>query len=270
MPIHKLATAFSPDYETALVVYQGRLLAISFVRGWTDPFANSIRVRDFFTTEVLATKPWNGGLGAAIVVDGQIRIFGSTNWGTPGNKIITAVLGTDFTPGPATTVLQCPSNVTVFNCDVANGPLGYVMAYEATDTVRGGNGCYFMKSPDLVTWQKFGNQFRPGHYTACPAMSYTNGYYYIDYLGHTGSSTPPNQHHTWMARTVDFQTYQYSTKTLLAPNGDEGSSASDTSIAEFNGWTYAAYLASDQVTTGHSRTAIYPRDLASLRAVAFS
>ena len=81
------------DSETALVVFNGEVLCISFVRGPTAFEATHIEVRLWATGQLLASHPWNGGMGTAIVHNGEIHIFGNTNWKATGNLIVQAVLG---------------------------------------------------------------------------------------------------------------------------------------------------------------------------------
>lgn len=256
-PLHKRAGNWQlATYETAVVNFNGRLLAITFNRGWTATHGDSFTVRDWQTGEALATQPWTGGLGSAIVVNGVIHIFGSTDWGTNGNEIIHSVLDANFVPSAPTVVLQTNSSYRVYNTDLCRDGAQYVMTFETT------SGIYFQTSPDLATWTGIQNgSIHQGQYCACPSIDYVNGWYLLTFLSHING-----QYVTQVSRSQDlihWQDFAGNAKyppyiCLIAPDGPgEGINTSDVSMAECNGTVYGVYMVGDQATWANQRTFTY-------------
>lgn len=242
------------EYETALVEYNGEPIAITFTRGWTDAHGSGLKVRRLLTGEVLASVPWIGGLGCAIVVDGAIHVFGSTQW-LVNNQIIHSVLDANFQPSVPHVAISAPSCTWFFNTAITQAVTGYVMAAETS------KGVFFYSSPDLVSWSQIGGQLLPGQYCGCPSIEFIEGVFFITYL----AKLDDGRFVTRVAKTVDLFHFDMFAGAaalpayiaLISPDGSEGLNASDVDMAEHNGQTLLVYMTGDQTTWAHLRTAVY-------------
>ena len=250
------------DSETALVVFNGEVLCISFVR---DPFgfeATHIEVRRWSTGQLLASHPWNGGMGTAIVHNGEIHIFGNTNWQTTGNRIVHAVLGKDFAPTTVPDALQ-GGGLKLYNTDVCAVPGGFRMVVEAQGYV------FFARSTDLVAWTVYGGQFAAGQYVGSPSLDYIGGVAYVTWLANVGTLAAPF-YVTQVARSFDdCNTFQYG-GTLIAPDATEENNASDVDFVEYAGQVVGLYLNGDQLGRAATRTFRYSGTLREMLEDAFS
>lgn len=260
--IHKRAGNWLLNtYETSVVTLDGITpLAITFDRTWTGNYATGFTVRNLLTSEVIAQRSWCGGLGCAIVVDGLIHIFGSTQW-VHGNRIIHSVLDAEFNPSQPTTIHQADGNYLVFNTEICATPSGFTMVIETSDAA--GGGIYFLTSGDLVSWRAVPNAtINQGQYCACPSIHYLDGWYYLTYLSRIGSD-----YVTQVSRSQDLLTWQNFTGNakypdyicLLSPtpSAGEGNNVSDVSMVECGGKVYGVCLIGDQVNYGHLRTFLF-------------
>lgn len=256
-PLHKRAGNWLLDtYETAVITFNGTPLAITFNRGWTVTHAISFTVRHLLTGEVIANKTWNGGLGCAILINGAIHLFGSTDWGANGNAIIHSVLDAEFNPSSPTVILQANSSYRIYNTDICATPCGFTMTYETT------SGIYFLTSTNGASFSPVMDaSIHQGQYCACPTIDRIGSWYYLTYL-----SNIDGKYVTQVSRSADLIAWQDFTGNtvypsyicLLAPDGPgEGTNASDVSMTEHNGMVYGVYLNGDQTTWGHLRTFIY-------------
>lgn len=256
------------NLETELIVFNNKLLEIGFIRGWTATQATKIRITDYFTGELLAEKPWAGGMGCAIIKAGVIHIFGNTNWATSNNKIIHSTLAADFTPSAPIDALLSNTSMKFYNTSITADSNGYRMVVETTV------GIYFAKSTDLNTWTYYGGQLAPTEYSGCPSIDYIAGAHYITYLKHIGSS-----YVTQVAKsTDDCFTFTYFTGNAKYPSGSyllaqelerDGINSSDVSMKEFNGKVYGCYLNGDQNTWADYKKFSYNGTLTQLYAEFF-
>lgn len=244
-----------------MVVFNGEVLCISFVR---DPYgfeATRIEVRLWTTGQLLASHPWNGGMGTAIVHNGEIHIFGNTNWQTTGNKIIHAVLAQDFAPTALPDALQGGS-LKLYNTDVCAVPGGFRMVVEAQGYV------FFARSTDLVTWTVYGAQFAKGQYVGSPSIDYIGSVAYVTWLANVGTLAKPF-YVTKVARSLDdCSTFEYG-GTLIAPDASEQNNASDVDFVEYAGQVRGLYLNGNQLGLAATRTFVYSGTLAQMLQAAF-
>lgn len=256
-PLYKREGAFSSDIETAMILFNGDVLCIHFVRTWTGTAATSIRVRKWSTGEILAENTWTGGMGCAIVSGGVIHIFGNTNWANNGNKIIHSTLDANFIPSAPIDALlmNAPSNPYKFyNTDITADANGFRMVVETTV------GVYFAHSTNLNNWTFYGGQLGAGVYCACPTIDFINGVHYLTWLGLDTSGS----YSTRTARsTDDCFTFTYG-QPLLTPNPAEGTNNSDVDMVEVNGKVCGVYLDGDQSTWWELKTFYYDGTLAQM------
>ena len=145
-------------------------------------------------------------------------------------------------------VIRQDADEHLFNSSVCSGPGGYIMAYESNDPDYPAFTIKFARSDNLEDWEKLpGALFGSNRYTACPAIRYINGYYYLLYLEHR---KPMHYFETYIARSTDLKNWQLSAANpVLRPEGlDEGINASDPEIIAWQGKTFLFFAVGDQLT----------------------
>jgi len=149
-------------------------------------------------------------------------------------------------------------NEHLFNSSVCKGPDGYVMAYESNDPQYPAFTIKFAHSADLDSWEKLpAAGFGTDRYTACPAVRYADGYYYVLYLE---NRAPAHAFDTFITRSKDLINWERSraNPVLTAEGLDEGINASDPDIIELDGATYVYFSVGDQLTWMNAKRSRYP------------
>lgn len=254
------------EYETSVIDFNGVPLSISFIRTLTGSVPTAIRVRNMIGGAVIAEKPWTGGLGCAIVIAGEIHIFGSTNWSATGNSLIHSVLAPDFTPSAPVTILTIPGS-HLMNTDVCFDGTNYVFAVEVINSTPH-PGLSYYKTADFSTFTLVKSGFNAGGYCACPSIDFIDGKYFVTFLANAGGT-----YVTVSTRSADLLTWNPygGADAFLAPDASigEGCNASDISMAECGGIVYGTYLTGDQSTWMHRRTFVYLGTLSQLKTEFF-
>lgn len=259
--LHRRGVLAANEHETALVVFGGEVLAITFMREWSTYNNTGVRIRRFSTGEVIAEKSWPGMMGSAIVEDGVIHIYGNSAWDQLGNKLLHSTLAADFTPSAATEVLSNnPARPFAFyNTSICKDASGFKMVVETSQ------GVFFADSADLVNWAWSDGQLYRGKYVGCPSIHYLDGAHHLTMLVDLGEGARPR----WVTNVAksldDCVTFTYG-KTLLSPGSGEGVNASDVDVIEFGGKVYGVFMDGDQKTYAHVRTFIYDGSMAQMFA----
>ena len=121
-------------------------------------------------------------MGSAIVRDDTMFVFGTA----PGRRRIQVFWSKDLRAWSDELALTLPDSWTIFNTSVCEGRDGYVMAIEMNGP-KEEVGVYFTQrfavSDDLLTWRLLPVEYvyTQEAYTACAALRYVNGFYYMFY-----------------------------------------------------------------------------------------
>lgn len=245
-------------WETAVVVFRGEVLTLSFERDLNTFDAVGLTVRRWATGEILAQHPWSISMGCAIVKDGVIHVYGATDWRNGGNRIIHCTLDqVTFAPSAAVDALTVnPTNGRFYNTGVTADANGYRMAVEISGQV------FFARSADLNAWTFSGGQMMAGSYIGCPSIHYVDGAHCFTWLAHDGNGN----YSTRIAKSVDdCFTFTYG-QTLLSPGAGEGINNSDVDMIEHEGKVYGVYIDGDQATYGRLHKFTYDGTMAKLFA----
>lgn len=180
-----------------------------------------------------------------------------------------------------TAVLSFPENFELFNTSVCKGPDRYMMAVECAwrgqssgdERNRVGNpyiGVYytefFASSPDLANWEllPFETAYTPQRYCACPALRFSEGYYYMICL----EALPLGRYAPYIYRTEDFDVWEIGIPDpILMPSEEDRRmkagvtcpaelaaanaehvdvNNSDVDLCEYEGRTYIVYCSGHQ------------------------
>jgi len=251
--------------ELSPVVWEGRLCHMHCVRpgsgGTFEQFY--LLLLDAETDEELARFAKGHGLASAIVHDGVFHAFAS-RWESGTWNDVTHFWSSDLKEWQSEVVVRQEDNEDLFNSTVCEGPDGFVMAYETSDSRFPAFSIKFATSDDLMTWALVpGVVFGTDRYTACPCIRWVDGYYYMLYLERR---LPRWRFETYLARSSDLRTWRLApSNPVIAPDElDDGINASDPEIIELDGSTYLYYSVGDQRTWMNMKRATYPGPMGEL------
>ena len=280
--LQKLGTVKISAVETTPVVWQGHFLRFEWMRSsaW-DSFHKQRDVGFYRFYDMETEEP----VGADFAFD---RLFGCCYaengvmyaHGVRGRKIdhdiksnaetttnvIDVFWSSDLMNWESKTALVLPEYLRVFNTSVCKGKDGkYVMAIEIAgphEIVGPHYKCVFAVSDDLLSWELLpieDHLFRKDRYTACPAIRYFDGFYYVVYL----ESLPYSRYVPYIVRSADlinwevsvknpFMFYDDGDKAVIHPerftedelnfiNNSVNCNNSDVDFCEFEGKTYILY-----------------------------
>ncbi len=184
--IRKLGTLDCDMVETTPLVLNGRLYRYEYVRANYKPNTTGdsySRLVDVAMGQ--ATPPFAAGyhLGSAYEEDGTVYVYTVTHWGESRIQVFWSQDLEHWQDKPA---LVLPG-WGVYNTSVCKGPDRYVMAFEVgepPEVVGARFTMRFAESRDLLTWHLLPEEcvFSKDRYTACPALRYLDGFYYMIYL----------------------------------------------------------------------------------------
>lgn len=281
--IEKLGTIDCDMVETTPVVWRGKLLRFEYVRENYRP--NTTGMSYFRFADVAAgsvTPAFAAGyhLGSAFVQGDTMYVYGVPKWGGGQIQVFWSKDLRQWRDGLA---LDLPG-WEIFNTSVCKGADGYVMAFEigappaetgVAFTMR------FARSPDLLHWQLTPADcvYTKDRYSACPALRYLDGRYYMIYL----EARPGPTYEPHIVRSRDLVTWESSPHNPLMQFGPEDKrianprltaeqrarieqavnlNNSDVDLCEFEGRTVITYSWGNQQGNEFLAEAVYKGRLA--------
>jgi len=186
--IKKLGTIECDLVEATPVVFRNKLYRFEYVREAykANPVgAPCFRFVDVQTGE--STAPFAVGyhLGTAFVENDRVYVYGVQRW---GQDAIHVFWSEDLKSWNHQTALSLPG-CGIYNTSVCKDDQGYTMAIEIGEPPEMAGRrftSYFARSQDLLNWTLVPTEcvYSKEKYTACPALRYLAGYYYMVYLEH--------------------------------------------------------------------------------------
>lgn len=276
--IKKLGTVECDMVETTPIVFNGKLYRFEYVRNfYYTPNTTGkpyFRFRDIAAGEYTPAFAEGYHLGSAFVDGDTVYAFGVEEWGAPRMAVFWSK---DMKEWQSRTILDLPG-WEIFNNGVCKGPDGYVMAFEiGAPPEETGNGftTRFARSKDLLNWELTPPEcvWTKERYSACPAIAYVDGFYYMIYLeSHPGFYAPH------IVRSRDLIQWEESPYNPIMKHGDEDRAPvgellsaedkeriktaanlnnSDVDICEFEGKTVIYYSWGNQQGVEHLAEAVY-------------
>lgn len=265
--------------ECSVFIFNGRLMRLE--NQW-DGFGNiswpCAVVRDYFTNEAFAPFGCEGAKFYSCYCENNcVYAFASKD------NTIYCFTSHDCIQWERSVAVVFPDNFRLFNTAVCKGDRGYMMAIEASaaDDENGNFNAaenpyigtcfteFFAKSDDLVHWEllPFEQGYTKERYNACPALKYSNGYYYMICL----EELPCQRYAPYIYRTNDFRTWEIGLYNPLFTASKEdlypkegvyltpeekdmqfmhiNTNNSDIDLCEFEGKTYIVYASGNQGLT---------------------
>jgi dienelactone hydrolase len=281
--IKKLGTLDLLMVETTPVVFGDRLYRFEYVREnypVNKTGASYFRFIDVATG--IATPAFAKGqhLGCAFVDGETMYAFGTDKW---GGSNITVFQSNDLQNWHSQSALTIPG-WELFNTSVCKADGRYVMAIEVgapKEVVGVPFTIFFAESKDLLTWKLLPQEcvYSKEKYTACPALRYLDGYFYMIYL----EARPGPTYETYIVRSSDLKRWESSrlNPVLTSSEGDKrianpkltpeqrkaiaqakDINNSDVDLCEFKGKTIIYYSWGNQQGTEFLAEAMYDGTLA--------
>jgi hypothetical protein len=260
--LHKENRVISEVCEAAPVLWKGQLALMECIRPATGGTAADyyLTLKDQRTGQQLAKFATGYSLACAFAHRGALYVYASRFEPSSWNDV-TLLKSSDLQSWQNQVVIR-QTNEHLFNSSVCAANKRFVMAYESDDPKYPAFTIKFAVSDELEHWTKLPDVFGADRYTACPALRYVGGHYYLLYLEHR---QPRWFFETWLARSKDLKTWELSpANPFLAPGPDEGINASDPDLIEYGGRTIVYYSVGDQRTWSRLKRAIYPGKMQQL------
>ena len=259
--------------ECTPFVFRGRLMLLENVWDDGDPYAV---IREYFSDAYSAPIGGDGTrFYSAYSENGKVFVFATKE------NVVYRYASSDLVTWEKRAVLTFPEMFELFNTSVCKGPDRYMIAVECAwrgqssgdEQNRVGNpyiGAYytefFASSPDLERWDllPFDTAYTPQRYCACPALRFSEGYYYMICL----EALPLGRYAPYIYRTRDFEAWEIGLHNPVLMPGEEDRRVkegvripaalaaeneihvdvnnSDVDLCEFEGKTYVVYCAGHQ------------------------
>ena len=281
--IRKLGTIDCDMVEATPIVFRGRLRRFEYVRANYEPNTTGdtyFRFIDVETGEATPAFAQGCELGSAHLEGDTVFVYGVAGCGTPA---IQAFWSADLSNWQSQVALETPG-WGIYSTSVCKGADGYVMAFEVGEppeevgarfTIR------FATSSDLLNWELTPSDhvYSRERYTACPALRFLDGLYYMIYLeARPGPAWEPH-----IVRSKDLVCWESSSLNPVMRHSDEDKvianpaltaaqreriagalnrNNSDVDLCEFQGRTIIYYSWGNQVGCEHLAEAVHEGGLA--------
>ncbi len=219
--------------EATPIVFKDTLYRFEYVREQykANPLGKAcFRFVNIATGE--ATTPFAEGqhLGSAYTENGRMYVYSVGTWGADAVQVYWS---DDLKTWETQEALKLPG-WTIFNNSVCKGPDGYTMAIEIgapQDVVGTAFTMYFAHSEDLKSWTlaPMDRVYTKDRYSACPALRFYDGWYYMVYLEH---QTPDWRFVPHIVRSRDLVAWELSAKNPMMEPGSEDKVIANTLLTE--------------------------------------
>ena len=219
--IRKLGTIDIDLVETTPLVFGDRLLRFEYVRkGYWGNGTGDSYFRFVDTEDDRPTAPFAPGchLGSAYAEGEWVYAYGIDLW---GESVIRVFRSRDLEEWEVGTALELPGR-GIYNTSICRGDGRYVMAIELgepEELVGRRFTIFFAESRDLLAWEMLPLEYAYSRdrYTACPALRYLGGHYYMIYL----EQMPGPTYQPHLVRSTDLRNWESSPLNPLMSHSDE-------------------------------------------------
>ena len=200
--------------ETTPVVWQDRLLRFVWNRdinkrkdGIDISSSGCYQLIDMQTDEIVAEFGKNHSFGSAFSENGKMYAIGT--YGGFGSDTLVEFVSEDLVNWESHTIFSNPE-WTIYNTSFCKGKDGYILAIEIDRPAEIAGVPYtivFLRSDDLMNWEFLDTKkhvYRTDRYSACPAIRYVDGYYYMIYL----ESFPAYNYSPYIVRSKDLSQWE--------------------------------------------------------------
>lgn len=202
--IEKLGTIDCDMVETTPLIFNGRLYRFEYVRNNYKPNKTGdsyFRFVDVESGECTPSFAAGYHLGSAHIEGDTVYVYGVDLWGKSNIQVFWSK---DLENWSTQSALNLPG-WGIYNTSVCKGADGYVMAFEIGEPPEEVGARFtnrFAVSDDLINWTLTPSEcvYSRDRYTACPALRFLDGTYYMIYL----EARPGPTYEPHIVRTKDF------------------------------------------------------------------
>jgi alpha-L-fucosidase len=202
--IRKLGTIDCDLVEATPVVFHGRLYRFEYVRQRYGPNTTGdsyFRFIDVATGGVTPAFAAGYHLGSAFVDGDTMYAYGVNGWGQQRIQVFWSRDLEHWQDRPALVL----AGWEIYNTSVCKGPDGYVMAFEIGGPPEETGVPFtnrFAVSSNALDWALTPSEcvFSKDRYTACPAIRFLDGFYYMIYL----EALPGPEYESHIVRSKDL------------------------------------------------------------------
>jgi len=201
--------------EATPVVWKGELLRFEWIRNnsWGAVEGVTREIGCYHFVDMKTNIPTNDfaqdhSFGCCYEENGIMYVHGIK--GPGGGTVIDTFWSEDLINWHTKEALSFSDDIKLYNTSVCKGADGYIMAIEIGGTSKWVGKpftCIFAKSTNLIDWELIEpekHNYCQDRYTACPAIRYVDGYYYIICL----EKMPGHRWVPYIARSNDLKLYQ--------------------------------------------------------------
>jgi predicted GH43/DUF377 family glycosyl hydrolase len=246
--------------EMTPIVFKDRLLLTAVGLSWVpeSPFkSGQLWIGDALTGETISCFGHGYGFANSIVSGDKVYVFAAKNKASSsGVKQVECFSSSDLQNWHQSIVMEAKPDELIFNQSVCKADGKYVMAFEVKNDSTVPFTIYFAESSDLQNWERLPDAiYGADRYAACPAIRYSDGWYYLFYLEHR---TPRWWFEMCVARSRDLVSWQQSSNNpVLSPQDCELCNASDIDLVEYKGKVHAFYCYGNQKGMGCATSAVF-------------
>jgi alpha-L-fucosidase len=282
--IKKLGTIDCDMVETTPIVFKGRLYRFEYVRDkYYKPNKTGesyFRFIDVATGEATPAFAETYHLGSAYVEGDTVYVYGVNHWGKSRIQVFWSKNLKTWQDQPALVL----DGWGIYNTSVCKADGRYVMAFEVgkpPEVVGARFTNRFAESKDLRNWELLPEKYvyTKERYSACPALRYLDGMFYMIYLEAVRGSWEPH-----IVRSKDLAVWEASPLNPVMRYGPEDKKIanlkltpaqreritkavnrnnSDVDLCEFEGKTVIYYSWGNQHGVEHLAEAVYEGSEAS-------
>jgi hypothetical protein len=184
--IKKLGTIDCDMVETTPIVFYSRLYRFEYVRANYKPNETGDSYFRFIDVESGEPTPaFAAGyhLGSAYTEEDTVYVYGVNTWGADNIQVFWSKDLKNWSSQPALTL----PGWGIYNTSICKGAENYIMAFEIGEPPEEAGVRFttrLAESSDLLNWQLTPSEYVYSRekYTACPALRFLNGFYYMLYL----------------------------------------------------------------------------------------
>jgi hypothetical protein len=219
--IKKMGTIDCDMVETTPLVFRDRLYRFEYVRPNYKPNKTGNSYFRFVDVKSGETTPGFASgyhLGSAYTEDDVVYAYGVDLWGESNIQVFWS---DDMENWSSPSALNIPG-WGIYNTSVCKGSKGYVMAFEVGEPPEEVGARFtnrFAVSSDLLNWELTHSEcvYSRDRYTACPALRFLDGFYYMIYL----EARPGPTYEPHMVRTEDLIHWESSPHNPVMRHSDE-------------------------------------------------
>lgn len=214
--LKKKGTLAIHGVEATPIVWKGELYRFEWLRnkvwGGAGGVTRDVGCYHFVNMETGKETPdfaLDHAFGCCYEENGVMYVYGVRGEG--GGQIMDMFWSDDLVHWESKEILRFSEDIELYNTSMCKGPNEYILAIEINGTSKYVGKAYtnlFAKSTNCMDWELLDPEeyiYDPARYTACPALRYVDGYYYIICL----EKMPGHRWVPYISRSKDLKNFEF-------------------------------------------------------------